>query len=271
MNFSRIFSREYVSIDNNFSDRDAALKEIARLVKQSPSAENIEEEAIFAALQQRENLCSTGFGDCIAIPHCKLEGLEDFVAGIITVPNGVDFDAVDHKDIKLIVFLVGPTEEINEHIRLLALIARKLTEPDIGEKLIAAESEDEIIQHFEDGERADLPTYCAHGGHEQMSIFVQDEDWFNEILQIMSGFEDSQIVVVSAQYEGSYLVKLPFFSNVWNNSEHKFCKLIIATLEKTDSGSVIRKIDRLVDGLKDCDRVMITIQPLTYMTGSLQL
>ncbi len=271
MNFSRIFSREYVSIDKNFSDRDAALKEIARLAKLSPSAENIEEEAIFAALQQRENLCSTGFGDCIAIPHCKIEGLEDFVAGIITVPDGVDFDAVDHKDIKLIVFLVGPIDEVNEHIRLLALIARKLSEPAIINKLISAKSEDEIIKHFEDSERADLPTYCAHGGHEQMNIFVQDEDWFNEILQIMSGFEDSQLVVVDAQYEGSYLVKLPFFSNVWNNSEHKFCKLIIATLEKTDSGSVIRKIDRLVDGLKDCDRVMITIQPLTYMAGSLQL
>jgi PTS system nitrogen regulatory IIA component len=271
MNFARIFSREYIRVGLEFSDRDQALREIARLAKTSPDAESVTEEQIFDALRDRENLCSTGFGDNIAIPHCKVEGLKDFIAGIITVPDGVDFDAVDHKDIKLIVFLIGPVDEVNEHIRLLALIAQKLNETEVVQKLLSVDSAEALIQYFEDSGRNDLPSHCAHGGHEIVNIFVQDEDWFNEILQILSGFEDSQVVVLEAQYEGSYLAKLPFFANVWTDKDHKFCKMIVANVEKSSTGQIIRKIDRLVDGLKDCDRVMITVQPLLYMAGSLQL
>ena len=271
MNFSRIFSREFVRINMKFSNRDEALAEIANMTKTSLDVGKVTENEIFQALQNRENLCSTGFGQSIAIPHCNIEGVKDFVAGIITVPDGVDFDAVDHQNIRLIVFLIGPVQETNEHIRILALIAQKLNNSKMVERLIAETSEDGLIEYFENSQRTDLPSHCAHGGHETMHIFVQDEDWFNEILQIMSGFEDSQVIVVDAQYEGSYLVKLPFFANVWSDREHKFCKLIIATVEKNTSGEIIRNIDRLVDGLKDCDRVMVTIQPLLYMAGSLQL
>lgn len=271
MNFTRIFSREYIHVGMKFSDRDEVLREVARLAKSSPDSGLVTEKEIFESLKERENLCSTGFGQSVAIPHCKLDGIKDFIAGIITIPDGVDFDAVDHKDIRLVVFIIGPADEVNEHIRLLALVARKLNEPNVIGRLISESSEEEIIQHFENSDRTDLPSHCAHGGHELMNIFVQDEDWFNEILQILSGFEDSQVIVVEAQYEGSYLVKLPFFANVWTDKDHKFCKLITATVEKTTSGEIIRKIDRLVGGLKDCDRVMLTLQPLLYMAGSLQL
>jgi mannitol/fructose-specific phosphotransferase system IIA component (Ntr-type) len=271
MNFSRIFNKEHVKVGLKFKERDDALRKIAQIARNSPYSDSVSEEEIFNALKDRENLCSTGFGQGVAIPHCKLPGIKDFIAGILTVPDGVDFDAVDHKDIRLIVFLIGPQDEINEHIRILALIAKRLNDPEIIDRLVEGNSAEELIHYFENSKRSDLPTHCAHHGHELMQICVQDEDWFNEILQILTGYEDSQVVIIDAEYEGSYLVRIPFFSNVWNDKEHKFCKIIQATVEQSSSGEIIRSIDRLVDGLKDCNRVMITIHPITYMAGSLQL
>lgn len=254
-----------------FANRDEALREIARLVKKSPAASNVSEDEIFEAFRLRENLSSTGFGNEIAIPHCKLAKITDFVTGIITVPDGVDFDSEDHLNIKVIVFLVGPESEINEHIRLLALIAQELDSEDSVKRLLSAASTDELIAAFEGSAKVELPMYCSHGGHEMLKIIVQDEDWFNEILEILSGFEDSQVVVLDADFEGRYLVKIAFYSNIWTENSHDFCKLIVASIEKDQIGAIIKKIDQIVGGLKNCERVLVVVQPILYMAGSLQL
>jgi PTS system nitrogen regulatory IIA component len=221
-------------------------------------------------LHARENLCSTGFGDGIAIPHCKLPGIQNFIAGIITVPDGVNFDAIDHRDIRLIVFLIGPKDLINDHIRLLAVISQKLHQKGFIEQLISEVKEENIIQCLVENPRIDLPHPCMHAGYDLLNIFVQDEEWFNEILQVLTGYESSQVVILDAQFEGSYLVKQPLFSNVWNDTNHKFCKVILAAIEKGVSGDIIRQLDHIVDGLDDCERLMITLQPLIYKAGALQ-
>ena len=66
-------------------DKDDALAAVARLAKNCPLLEGVDEAEILGTLTQRESLGSTGFGGGIAIPHCRLANVPDFVVGLMAL------------------------------------------------------------------------------------------------------------------------------------------------------------------------------------------
>jgi len=48
-------------------------------------------------LKDREEVGSTGFGNEIAIPHCVIDNISDFVVGVLVIPDGVDYNSIDGK------------------------------------------------------------------------------------------------------------------------------------------------------------------------------
>lgn len=82
-------------------------------------------EELLARLREREQLGSTGIGGGVAIPHCKLKGLERPLLAIgLTDEPGVDFGAVDGKPVRLFFLLVSPLDAPAEHLQVLAAISR---------------------------------------------------------------------------------------------------------------------------------------------------
>ncbi|MFC1672505.1 PTS sugar transporter subunit IIA [Planctomycetota bacterium] len=98
MDLSNILLEECVKIGTKARDKRSILKEIAKLARKSPVLEKVSEEKILKALDEREDLGSTGFGEGIAIPHCALDEVDRFIAGILTAPQGVDFDSLDGEE-----------------------------------------------------------------------------------------------------------------------------------------------------------------------------
>ncbi|KPK68000.1 hypothetical protein AMJ82_09315, partial [candidate division TA06 bacterium SM23_40] len=88
--------------------KDRALEELAALMKQSAALQETPVQEIVHALKEREELGSTGFGGGLAIPHCKLKGITDFVLGLAVSPKGVNFEALDNRKVNLFVIIVGP-------------------------------------------------------------------------------------------------------------------------------------------------------------------
>ena len=56
---------------------------------------SLEAGNIFNALMAREQLGSTGLGNGIAIPHCRVPMCEDIMGMLITLEEPIDFDAID--------------------------------------------------------------------------------------------------------------------------------------------------------------------------------
>ena len=92
MDLSDFLFEKNVKIINENIDKDGLLNEIAKLASSDESTQ----KKIFENLKEREGLGSTGFGNGIAIPHCALDNIDEFIIGIITVPNGVDYDSLDN-------------------------------------------------------------------------------------------------------------------------------------------------------------------------------
>ena len=88
MDLFKVLQRECIAVRSAARDKAGILDEIARPAKASPLLEAVTAEAIRDGLADREDLGSTGFGSGIAIPHCRMPSIQEFVVGLVTAPDG---------------------------------------------------------------------------------------------------------------------------------------------------------------------------------------
>lgn len=96
----------------------------------------------------RERLGSTGLGDGTAIPHCRMNDIEEIRCAIIKLNHAVDFDAPDGLPVSIVCGLLVPTEATDEHLQALAALAEFLSKPTNREALRASSSPQEILDIF---------------------------------------------------------------------------------------------------------------------------
>jgi len=78
----------------------------------------------------REKLGSTGMGKGIAIPHCRVSNCAEPIGALITLEEPIPFDAPDDKPVDLLFVLLVPEEADQQHLDILATIARLFSQED---------------------------------------------------------------------------------------------------------------------------------------------
>jgi len=90
---------------------------------------------IYERLLNRERMGSTGIGEGIAIPHCRLKQCEKTFGVLLQLEHPIDFDAIDQQPVDLIFALLVPEETTDEHLKTLSMLAQKLSQADYREAL----------------------------------------------------------------------------------------------------------------------------------------
>lgn len=106
----------------------------------------IDADALYQALLERERLGSTGIGEGIAIPHCRLPGCDRITGVLVKLEQPVDFDAVDNLPVDLVFALVVPDEQNDEHLQTLAAIAALLEDPEVRSQLRGCGSDEDLYR-----------------------------------------------------------------------------------------------------------------------------
>lgn len=96
----------------------------------SENIDSLEAAEVFDALMAREQLGTTGLGNGIAIPHCRLAPCENIIGALITLDQPIDFDSLDNKPVDILFVLLVPREENDEHVRTLAELATLFNDED---------------------------------------------------------------------------------------------------------------------------------------------
>ncbi len=104
------------------------LSKISEIV--SENIDSLEASDVFEALMAREQLGTTGLGNGIAIPHCRLAACENIIGALITLKQPIDFDSLDGKPVDILFVLLVPHEEHDEHVRTLAELAALVNDED---------------------------------------------------------------------------------------------------------------------------------------------
>lgn len=125
-------------------DRDDVLR---KTVKHMNVPEGVDREYLFAILQAREELGSTGIGDGIAIPHVR-----NPIVLYVTVPsitlcfleNSIDFGAIDGLPVSILFVLLSPT--IRAHLHMLSRLSYVLRHKEVREMLRQQGTRENILR-----------------------------------------------------------------------------------------------------------------------------
>lgn len=80
------------------------------------------------ALVERERLGTTGIGKGLALPHMRSRYVKDFAGAIGVARDGIDFDSLDGIPTRLIILLISPFEQRQQHSYLMAKLATLMTD-----------------------------------------------------------------------------------------------------------------------------------------------
>jgi nitrogen PTS system EIIA component len=132
MELADILSEESVLFCTDIKTKHDVLE---RLSRQASQQTGYSQQEIFAALNDRESLGSTGLGNGIAVPHGKFAGLKGVIAVFMKLSVPVDFEAIDDQQVDLVMMLLAPMGAGADHLKALARVARVLRTDSVAESL----------------------------------------------------------------------------------------------------------------------------------------
>jgi len=121
--------------------KKALLQQLANLAGQRL---DLDSATILSSLSEREQLGSTGFGQGVAIPHGKIEGLKRIYSLFARLAEPLDYKAIDNRPVDLVFLLLSPPDAGAEHLKALAAISRVTRHAATLEKMRGARSRDAL-------------------------------------------------------------------------------------------------------------------------------
>jgi len=103
----------------------------------------------------REEMSSTAVGEGIAIPHAKSTAVKAPSLAAMTVPDGVDYEAMDDEPSNLLFMIAAPNNG-DVHLEVLSRLMTILMDEDFRAKLLAAKDKDEFLKIIDDMENEKL-------------------------------------------------------------------------------------------------------------------
>ncbi len=144
MMLREILSEKAIQMNLVASKKEEAIEALAVLLCQAYNL-TIQREVV-EEISKREKLGSTGMGHGIAIPHCKLKGIDKIYLGIGISRQGIDFKALDGEPVHIFFVLIAPADSTGPHLKVLARISRLLRDEYFCRSLIQSPSVKNIYQ-----------------------------------------------------------------------------------------------------------------------------
>lgn len=141
---SGYLSEHTVKVALSAGEKGAAIREMAELLVRGGRVTDVEE--LVATALRREEQGTTGLGEEIAIPHAKTDAVTAPVVGFARSAEGVEWGSLDGTKARLVFMIAVPEAAAgDEHLRILALLSRKLMDSGFRERLLAAPDERAVL------------------------------------------------------------------------------------------------------------------------------
>ena len=150
MTISALLSPQRIFLDTEISSKKKLLELIANIVADQTQ---LAESLIYNNLLNRERLGSTGLGHGFAVPHARLENLDETIGCLFRLKEPVNFEAPDNQPVDLVFTIIIPQEATEEHLIILSSLASIFSQTDVCEAIRGATSRDEIAQIIQAAEQ----------------------------------------------------------------------------------------------------------------------
>ena len=141
---SGYLTEQTVKVRLDAGGKEAVIREMAGLLARTGKVVDVEE--LVATALRREAQGTTGLGEEIAIPHAKTDAVSAPVVGFARSAEGVEWGSLDGTKARLVFMIAVPEAAAgDEHLRILALLSRKLVDAGFRERLSAAEDASAVL------------------------------------------------------------------------------------------------------------------------------
>ncbi|MBN1622437.1 MAG: PTS sugar transporter subunit IIA [Endomicrobiales bacterium] len=150
MRISDYLDKHLIAIDLKADHKDEAIKKLVGLMKNSDGM--LDYPLFITDVLEREKIATTGIGNEVAIPHARTDAVNKIKISLGVSAQGINFDSLDGKKVKII-FLIGtPKSEINTYLVILAQLTRLLRNVSFREEICKASDPSTIMEIFKKSE-----------------------------------------------------------------------------------------------------------------------
>ncbi len=126
-----ILPLEQILLDADITSKKRAFEELGFLFE---NLQGINRSTVTDSLLARERLGSTGLGHGVAIPHGRIKGLKQPHAALLRLKTGIGFDAIDQEPVRILICLLMPESNVQQHLEILSDIAQLLGDKQMREQ-----------------------------------------------------------------------------------------------------------------------------------------
>lgn len=124
--------------------RDAIDEMVGHLVAIRAVAKKDHTRVVEAVLR-REKKGTTGFGNGVAIPHAKHEGIKGVVGLVARSAAGIDFAALDREPVRLFFLLLSNPDQPEQHLKAMEHIFRSIKNDHLRRFMCQASTREELV------------------------------------------------------------------------------------------------------------------------------
>ncbi|MFJ8017851.1 fructose-specific PTS transporter subunit EIIC [Streptomyces sp. NPDC096339] len=124
--------------------KEAAIREMAQMLATTGNVRDVDELVRVALAREAQG--TTGLGESIAIPHAKTDAVSRPTVGFARSAEGIEWGSLDGTKARLVFMISVPEASAgDEHLRILALLSRKLMDTGFRERLRSAPDESAVL------------------------------------------------------------------------------------------------------------------------------
>ncbi len=273
MNLYPMFDERACSTNFTARTKDEALRKLAQLACKSKALKSADWSEIHAKIEAREKQGTTGFGNEIAIPHARVEGLEEFLICIAVAPKGIEFDSMDKKKVRVLILLLGPESRVDDHLKILALISRTLSKTNAKQELLHSASKTVLVETFLRNTRVISGKASESEKMKALVIILYFDDLLYDILEffIETGIEGA--TVIESFGMGEYISNIPIFADfigfMRENKNHS--KTILTLIPESRSDEIVSGIEEITGDLNKKQGAMIMLLDVGFFKGTMRM
>ena len=174
---------------------------------------------------------------------------------------------------KLFFIILGPTEAVTDHLKILAFVSRALSHTNLKRELLAARSETALYEAFLRNTQTERSADNQTRVMKLVMVNLYIEEFLYRVLELFieEGIEGATIIESAGM--GHYISNVPLFADFigfMNESKHQ-SKTIMAMVPEEHVDDLIAGIEDITGDLDKKQGAMILVLDVAMYRGSMKM
>ncbi len=254
------------------ANRKEAIEIMASLLSENIASGNETNDTLLAGMLKREELGSTGMGNGIAIPHCRLEGMKSFALALSVCDRGIAWDSIDGRSVHIICAIAGPVDETDEHLRLLAGAARVLSNSKARYELINSRTDFAMREAFLYHLSPVTSKHSKNSRKKLLLMVLQEEKTYNDVMELFLEMGIEGAMTVNSDMMGPMLSNVPIFAGFMDvlGRSRPEPRLLLTLIPEEEVDNTVSAVEEITGDLDNHRGACIIMLDTVSIRGSLE-